>query len=298
MVAMVILAMIMTLFGAMFTSTSQAWLNGEANAERRRHVRAIADFIGTELQGALLPVHDTGGAGTGPAANLQFVINPPLSTLPAAYRHADAFFWQAPLARETSYGDIAAVGYFVKWENDAPLLCRYFVNPSVKTDGVLQPNPLFQIYQNEAPDRWLSPAVVDAVVQPANELAGFKGLFAENVLGIWVRCYGLDGRELPRDFDSRTGYDCTFASASGPVVEKRRLPATVSLSLAQVDSRHAFRVKEVASALRALSQDSGTRDAAQFLKNLQLAAKDRPDLSALLPSVRIYTTQIQLQNAR
>ncbi|MEZ0388275.1 MAG: type II secretion system protein J [Verrucomicrobium sp.] len=295
MLAMVILAMIMTLFGSMFSSTSKAWQSGEDNAQRRRNVRALADFIGSELQGALLPVHDS---TAGARANLQFVINPALSKLSSAYRHADAIFWQAPLARETSFGEIAEVGYFVKWDGGLPMLCRFFVNPSTKVGGVLKPNPQFLIYNDAAPDAWLSTEVVESVVQPASEAAGFKGLFAENVIGLWIRSFGLDGQELPREFDSRTGYDCKLPSAAGPVTEKRRLPATVQVSLAQIDSRDAFRLKPVATEVQALAQSVSTRDATQFLASLQTASTGRTDLSALLPGVRIYTTQIKLLNAR
>lgn len=293
MIAMSILVMIMVLFSSMFTGTSKAWLNGEGNAERRRNVRAIADFIGTELQGALLPIaQSTGGA----PANLQFLINPPVTDLSADYRNADAIFWQAPLARETSFGEICEVGYFVKWENAVPMLCRFFVNPSVKVKNGLIPNEHFLIYED--PDLWVSSQIVGEVVKPADINAGYKGLFAEYVLGLWIRSFGLDGKELPREFDSRDGYQCTFHSAGGIVTETRRLPATVQVSLAQIDSRYASKLKGVADEIRDLTQDVGTRDAAQFLKSLKAEAAGRSELASLLPGIRIYTTQVQLQNAR
>jgi len=302
-VAMTILALILVLFGSVFTATSKAWLSGEGNAERRRNVRAIADFISAELQGALLPVVDPASGGR---ANLQFVINPPSARLSDTYRNADAIFWQAPLARETSFGEIAEVGYFVKWEGAVPMLCRFFVNPSVKVepkDGVegrIVRNPHFLIYDKEYPDAWLSTALVDEVVQPADILKGYKGLFAEYVAGLWIRSYGIDGQELPRSFDSRIGYACTFPGAAGSsgIVERRNLPATVQVSLAQIDSRYAARLALVADEVRALTQAAGTRDASKFMESLQAAAATDSRLKALLPGIRIYTTQVQLQNAR
>ena len=297
MIAMTILAVIMTLFSVMFTGTSKAWLNGEGHAERRRNVRAIADFIGAELQGALVPVAQSTGGGS---ANLQFIINPPVSKLSADYRYADCIFWQAPLARETSFGEIAEVGYFVKWENDVPMLCRFFVNPSVKIDGEQKPNPHFLIYQDTDPDLWMSTEVVSQVVKPADINAGYKGLFAEYVMGLWIRAYGLDGEELPRDYNSRNGYDCEFpvGEEKGRVTEKRRLPAKVQVSLAQIDSRYASRLAQVAGEIKSLTQNGSIRDAAQFLKALEAAAGQRSELKKLLPGIRIYTTQVQLQNAR
>lgn len=293
-IAMTILAMILTLCGSMFTGTSKAWMNGEANAERRRNVRAIADFMGTELQGALLPVQEAGGA----RANLQFVINPPVTTLSSVYRNADAIFWQAPLARDTSLGEVAEVGYFVKWEDGVPILCRFFVNPSTRANGVVTPNPHFLIYQDADPDVWLSTKIVEQVVKPGDIDAGYKGLFAENVLGLWLRSFGLDGQELPREYDSRMGYLCNFGYSGGLLTERRRLPATVQISLAQIDSRHVARLKPVADEVRSLTQEVATRDANQFLERLRTSASGRPELEGLLPGIRIYTTQIQLQNAR
>ena len=87
----------------------------------------------------------------------------------------------APVATETSYGELAEVGYFVKWEGARASLRRLFVNPSrpdsASATGV-SPNENFLIYKNP---RWLSDTLVKAVA-PATPPA-FKGLFADNVVG-------------------------------------------------------------------------------------------------------------------
>ena len=157
MVAISVLMILVLLFSGVFSQVSGAWTNGEGNFERRRSVRALADFIGTELQGALLPVEGIATSGRG---NLQFIVNPPSAQVPAEYRNADAIFWQAPLATETSQGEIAEIGYFVKWDNSSPqgerpVLCRFFVNPSIASGSATTVNPDFLIYDTN-PKAWLS----------------------------------------------------------------------------------------------------------------------------------------------
>ena len=307
MVAVSILAVLVLLFSGVFSQVNSAWTTGEGNAERRRSVRALADFIGTELQSALLPVETIVTNGRG---NLQFVINPPTSQVPDDYRNADAIFWQAPLATETSQGEIAEIGYFVKWEaaagqGERPMLCRFFVNPSVGSGASTVPNPDFLIYDAD-PKRWLSKVTIDKAA-PARKLDGYKGMFAENVLGLWVQCYRLKpalndtatppALELPRAFDSRIGYDLNSKLTTGTgTKDMRYLPGSVRLSLAQLDSRSAARLDPAAGAIKALAKKA--TDASDFLTQFGDQAKSSAPLRALLPGVRIYSTEIQILNAR
>ncbi len=298
MVSISVLMLLVVLFSGVFSQVNNAWSSGQGNFERRRSVRALADFIGTELQGALLPVE---GIVTNGRGNLQFIVNPPSTQVPADYRNADAIFWQAPLATETSRGEIAEIGYFVKWvasppQGERPVLCRFFVNPSVASGNTTTVNPDFLIYDTN-PRAWLSQTLLDKVA-PATKASGYVGMFAENVVGLWVRCYGLDGTESPvakngAKFDSREGYNL---NNSGPVVDPRYLPASVRISLAQVDARSAARLEAAAVSLKALTKSA--KDAPDFLQLLNTQARTSPALAAILPGVRIYTTEIQLLNAR
>ena len=297
MVAIAVLALLVGLLGTLFGQVSRAWITGEGNVERRRNVRALGDYIGAELQGAVLPVEGLAKNGRG---NLQFVINPP--AIGTEFRNSDAIFWQAPLATESTYGDVAEVGYFVKWEAQRPMLCRFFVNPSTGSGSAAAPNTAEFLIYDASPDKWLSDSILNAVVQPANKSQGYKGLLAENVLGLWTRAFGLDGQELApgvgkRTFDSRVGYLSAFETTDAKGAkqqwkEQRYLPATVRVSLAQIDSHYAQRLGPVWETVRDLTKSS--TDAADFLDKLRANAA----LASLLPGVRIYSTEVQLLNAR
>ena len=113
MTSIVILTMLVAMLAGIFHQVSTTWVQGEGNIERRRGARALTDYIGVELQGAMLPAE--GGAVLPGKSNLQFLINPPPGQVPDDCRNADAIFWQAPLATETSFGEIAEIGYFVRW---------------------------------------------------------------------------------------------------------------------------------------------------------------------------------------
>lgn len=298
MVALSVLMVLVLLFSGVFSQVSGAWTNGEGSFERRRNVRALADFIGTELQGAMLPVE---GIVTNGKGNLQFIVNPPSAQVPADFRNADAIFWQAPLATETSQGEIAEIGYFVKWDASSPLgerpvLCRFFVNPSIPSGSKTAVNPDFLIYQTD-PKAWLTQSLLDKVA-PATKASGYVGMFAENVIGLWVRCYGLDGTESPlakngAKFDSREGYDLNKGVTP---VDQRYLPASVRISIAQVDSRSAAHIGAAAASLKALTKSA--KDANDFLTQLNAQAKSSPAVAAILPGIRIYSTEVQLLNAR
>lgn len=293
-ISITVLAMLTALLAQILSSVSNSWIRSRGAAERQRHARAITDFMASELQLALLPVERADASGKG---NLQLVVNP--AQLGSDYRHADAIFWHAPAATETSHGDIAAVGYFVKWFDGGtrPILCRFFANPSQRVDGELQPNPCFRVYDAN-PDAWLDPqAVVDQVVQPTNKILGYRGHFAENIIGLWVQCYGTDGQALPRDYNSREGYLPT-SSVSPNSQEPKYLPGSVKISLALVDSAHAPRLAAAAAPLRSLTQSPGIRDAGAFLTQVQSDARTSPTLAALLPGLRTYAVEVRLQNAR
>lgn len=298
MVSIAVLSVLVMMLTSAFNAASRAWILGEGNTERQRSARALADFIGAELQGALIPVEAKSVADGG---NLQFVINPVTGGMDE-YQNADAIFWQAPLATESSFGDVAEIGYFVKWDQTAgltpkPVLCRFFVNPSIRdTSGTLGPNPDFLVYDQRA-SAWLTNELVEKLASATKE-SGYAGLFAENVVGLWVRAYGLDGQELQKPFDSRTGYTNNFKVGARSWTEQRYLPAKVKVSLAQIDSTHANRLAPVWQQIRDLTRDTSILDAADFLERLRASADATPALRALLPGIRIYSTDVYLENGR
>jgi prepilin-type N-terminal cleavage/methylation domain-containing protein len=302
-VSVSVLALIVVVLTGMFDQTSRIWSQGESSNARRRSARAVADFIAADLRGAAIPVSGRETSGRG---NLQFVVNP--SQISANYRFPHTFFWQAPVASDTSLGDLAEVGYFIRWVGDSgkvrPVLCRFFVNPSRTQGGAVVVNPDYLIY-SATPTEWLSDELLERVA-PADQASGYLGLMAEDVLGLWVRCYGLNGNELP-NFDSRSGYthEYTYTRYDGGGASTvnasvpRYLPARVEVSLVQLDSKVANRLLEWSgnvAGLQSLVSDPAIQDAAGFVAKVQ--SRTDPLSRQLIPGLRTAQATVYLDNAR
>lgn len=264
MVAVMVLAVMVLLLVQVLNHTSAAWTSGQAQADRRQSARAVGDAIAQELQGALLPLDPAD------QKSLQFTLNSP--SVPAAYRHADTLFWQAPIATHRQYGDVAEVGYFLKWDetnpgHPRPLLCRFFVNP---TDTVN-----YAIIQK--PDQWLvsdtqgRTGILDRVAPADNQgTNGYAGLFAENVIGFWVRCYDQNG-VVSKVYDSR---------ATGT------LPRTVKVFLVLAGPTGLARLGRVPNYTAAGTGDEPDLEA--FIAALPASIRE---------TARPYVTEVRLQNA-
>jgi prepilin-type N-terminal cleavage/methylation domain-containing protein len=289
-VATAVLCLLVVLLFQIANQTSSTWILNEGQIERRENGRAILSSITAEMQGALLS-----SAGR---SDLQFIVNP--SHLAADRKNNSAVFWQAPIATDRRLGDIAEVGYFVKWDISAPAspkaqLCRLFINPVDPTSPVLKANPLFLIY--EKPNEWAVAEVLDQVA-PADKQSSYAGLFSENVLGLWIRCLAPDGQTITKtasglpfptgSFDSRQGY--TWA---GGVQSANSLPAAVEIGIALIDTRAANRIKDT-SLLAIQTAVRSHPTAASFVEAIRELAVFQPVRS----SIRSYTTTVYLETAR
>lgn len=290
-VSLVVLALLVVLLASMLDRVSQAWMEGEGRSRRNQSGRAISDLMRKELQGALLPIQIDNVTG------LQFVVNPPL---PADYQNRDSIFWQAPVAATSEFGDVAAVGYFVAWDGLEPQLRRFYASlTQTSPAGVVTADPNFRIY--DAPTDWINAAILEAAC-PADAANDYRGLFAENVVGFWVRCLDPEGNPITQDasgasfsdgFDSRRGY--RYANASGPTVIKPAcaLPAVVEISLALVDARYAQRI-DAALKANIIAGTSRSETASEFVDDVQTNAA----FEAIRPGLRAYTTRVFLRNSR
>ena len=265
-VSTAVLMLLVVIMSQMTRSIASSWTAGSGNSERRQNVRALADFIGQELRSATIPVNASAAA-----PNLQFVLNPAAVTA----RYPSALFWQAPVATDSSAGDLAEIGYFVRWVTSGSVpraqLCRFFVN---------QGDPNYLIDTNAA---WVTDALLQAVA-PADSASGYVGLFADNVIGFWARCLQSDGTEIAAAnalYDSRVTHT---------------LPASVEISLVLIDGPSASRMTTaLQSQLVALSSGSSSAvNAADFLKKIQAD----PGLKSISPGARAYTSRIFLENSR
>lgn len=239
-VAMAVLCLVLITLVGVANSAGKMWSQGESLNQHRQRARAVLDFMAKELRVAALPA-DAG------RNSLQLVI----TNLGTAGN--DAIFWQAPIATETSQGDLAEVGYFVRWDGTQGNLCRFFVNPSDTSN--------YLIYRR--PADWVNADVLQTNA-PADKANKYRGLFLENIVGLWVQA-------ATNTYDSR---------------QSNSLPSTVTISLALLDSSTARRVSNP-SDLIALRQSSDS--ATNFVANLP---------PSLRPGASIVTTVVRLKNAR
>lgn len=257
-VATALLAFISLMLMEMLNRTSSLWTQGQAQSDRRQSARSVADVVSRELQPALMPVDPAD------QTSLQFLLNP--TAVPANLRNPDALFWQAPIASDRSWGDVAEIGYFLKWDGTTPgsprpLFCRFFVNPTDKDNYLIL----------KSPASWLTSDIIDKVA-PANSLAsGYAGLFAENVIGFWARCFDKDGKCL-NAYDSRV---------------QKVLPRTVKIYLVLVGPAGLARLNQVPDYGAAGTGDEPDLEA--FISALPLGVRS---------TARPFITEVYLQNAQ
>lgn len=306
-VGMAILALMVVLLGGVVSNVSSTWIQAESKNDRLQRFRSFADLVTNELQMALLPVNRDD------KRNLQFIVNP--SQLSSDYLCSDAFFWQAPCAGDQAYGDVAEIGYFVKWNNVKPgrpqaQLCRFytFAQPA---------NPNFLIYKQTAGIEWLSDSILQAVA-PADAANAYEGLIAENVVALFVECRDAYGKPITRaydggtfqstinGFDSRQGYidskgtkSPDYTTLTGEKAPLCVLPASVHLSFVLLDSHSAERIqpnqKDALLDLgRALSAKNPKGDAGDFITE----ARANPSLATLASGLRAFETEVLMLNGR
>jgi uncharacterized protein (TIGR02599 family) len=270
-VSIAILSILVLLLCGILNQISTSWTQIRAQIDRRQNGETILGLIYSDLRVALLPENrmDTN--------SLQFMVDPVGLLTTPGYLYPHAVFWQGPIATNTTNGNIAEVGYFIRWDttttpsNPRATLCRFFVNPS---------DANYLIYSN--PANWLTPAtssgsILDAVA-PANLANNYQGWFADNVIVLWVRCLDANGMPITQtasalghqtdskttnySFDSRQGYLASNAGGATPTyitktayydpgmkVEaiQSALPSTVEIAIVLIDSQTANHVTAVPS---------------------------------------------------
>jgi len=266
------------------SAVANTWSSSNGRTERRQNGRAVVDFIGRELRGAALPAGTLAIAGR---PNLQFVLNPNVNPGIGDYENPSALFWQAPLATETSQGDMATIGYFVRWTGRQASLCRLFVNPSDTAGN-------YQVYNSAQINNWVTKTVLDQAA-PATSNTGYVGLFADNVIGFWARCFDSGGNLISTSgtFDSNTGYTPKDSAGNvlSPVVAPA-LPTSVEISVVLLDSRAATQVTTgMVSTIQQLVKQSAS--AADFMSTLPANTALRP----LFSGASAHTLRVYLENA-
>jgi hypothetical protein len=284
-VASAVLGLLLVLLAQVSGMVANTWTDGQGRAERRQNGRALVDFVGRELRAASLPVN----SGTTPdVPNLQFVLNP--SSVGQEFRNSSCLFWQAPIGTSTVQGDMAVIGYFVKWDSTGlyprASLCRFFANPG---------EPGHRIYKSDSVNSWVSTELLTTET-PATQATGYRGLFAENVVGFWARCLDAQGNAVTNSvntgFDSRQGYSGKDASGETVSYVAPVLPTSVEVSIVLLSSRAASKMtSQLQTSLIQLTRNS--TDADDCMTRLQA------DLTTYRPILQGATThklRVYLEN--
>ncbi len=256
-----VLSILFVLLLGILNQLSGTFTEIRAQVYRHQNGQAILGLIASDLRVAMLPQNRMD------KNSLELLVDPPSLLTAGNYLYPHAIFWQAPIASNTTNGNIAEVGYFIRWDtttypnNPRASLCRLFVNPG---------DPNYLIYSTT--QSWLTPTILD------NEAPGttspYQGWFADNVIGLWVRCLDANGVPITQtaagvgqqatcqttnySFDSRLGYLSSNAGGSSPAyipkyayydpgskqnVIAGALPSTIEIAIVLLDSQAALRLK-------------------------------------------------------
>ena len=309
-VATAILSLMVVVLAGLASQAGKIWGNVNAQGQRRSTGRAMLQFIVRDLEMAAAQPPFPSSTN---AANLQFIANVSTNAnnatcIPAGLLNPHAAFWQAPVGNNKTKGDIAEIGYFVRWDTNQPsvpraTLCRFLVEPG---------NTNFVIYNSASgtATNWLDPAILSAVA-PATKEMSYKGWFAENVIALWIRCLDVNGNAITANasgtavnngygFDSRQGYRYTNSASLLITQRPPALPAAVDVALVTVDPRTASKITpEIQASIQALCATANAPanfwggksvpgSVAYFMDQLPTQIK---------PGTQVFTTRAYLKNA-
>jgi len=306
-VAISVLSILLVLLTQVAGSVADTWAKGNSRADRRQNGRSLVDFIAREVRSASLPVAQPREPSTTTAAgaviaipDLNFVLNP--ATVSAQFKYPHALFWQAPVANDMKRGDLATVGYFIRWDETGTtpkaMLCRLFLNPG---------DAQYNVYKTYA--GWISDTLLNAAAKADNSPApdgmpnAYRGLFADNVVAFWANCLDASGKvidgvaatdtnDMSKTFDSRFDYTGFNTANTAQIFKAPVLPHSVEVSFVLVDARTAVLfTPSIATSLKSLA--TSTTDANDYIG----ALSDDPSLKQIYQGATAHKLRIYLDNA-
>lgn len=245
--AMAVLTLVMLIMAGLSEQIGRVWSKGLSQNQHRNRARSALTFMGRELRQAYVSPDTTDTA-------LQLIINPAKVT--SNFPHS--IFWQAPVATDTTNGNLAEVGYFIRRDGTRANLCRMLVNPK---------DPSYLIYDKSDPTKWITDDILNTVA-PASKATQYRGLFLENVLGLWVQAYNKDGT--------------AYSGDSRLTTPANQLPAYVKISLVFLDETSAKR----ATSNVPLATASDTPDS--FINNLPTPLKAGASVATFTVALKNY----------
>ena len=234
-VASALFIMLLTLLLSVMNNTTSISSKAIAQIEATRIARESLDLIGHDIASASLPWSRTS------TNSLEFLVN--------SSNYYNSMFWQAPLARDSTNGNLAIVGYFVLRDVQADAresrfqLRRVYIEPD-STNGD------YTIYSNPS---WITASTYTdfgPATAAADNTNAIKGWVADGILGMWVRCLDKSGGVIAGPYDSRSAkYGATNWTNSYPSsYPYSRLPAFVEVALVCVSPREVVRITNFTAA--------------------------------------------------
>lgn len=241
-VAMAVLTLLTVLLMGIMSQMVRLSQSTQSRAERLEKAGTALEMITRDLTAAIMPVDPTR------SDTLQLKLNPP--ELEGLYQSPGAIFFQAPLAANQSQGDIAEIGYFIKWssppgETPNAKLCRFSVDPA-DSDS----------YLIESGQPWITASLLEQ--KAGGDVPGYDGLVSEGVIALWIRCLDAEGH-----------YHYTWNSRSQ---SPKRLPVAIEIALVVIDNRTAVKLESIPT-FRPTTADKFEEDISFFLNNLPNSIK-------------------------
>jgi len=270
MVATAIFSFMMLLLMSLVSQSSGIWQQTNGDQQKRESARILLQLIGRDLEGAVIP--PSGSVNS----NLDFQLNPTISG--GNYLNPAAAFWQTTIAGTgTTNGDIEDVGYFVNWVvvdgRAHGVLCRLAIPAS-------DPNSIFSAPM--FPIRTWSQSLLNNYAPGLNDtsmgsLNAYKGLLAENILGLWITLY-----------NSTNG---VIASAAAPYDSRTtpQRPAYADVTVVVIDPAVAGHLSS-AAAITNCYVGAALTNANAFVANL-------PASGGIRAGAQVFTTRFQIQGS-
>jgi type II secretory pathway component PulJ len=289
MVAAALFILILSILSGVISSVTSMSSQATARLDAVRQGREIFDLIQKDLSQML-----TANFALGSNSTPQFLVNPAAALFPVADRNPTAFFWQAPIARDRSAGNLAIVGYFVHRPSATQSqLRRILIEPSDTMNYNLY-SGLTNVSTN-----WLTPSVA-AQFSGSGSSAGStnadRGWVANGVLGLWVRCLDANGNVITKNgsgtdvgwaFNSRAGFR-SGTTAADKIIRTgvNAFPAFVDVGIVCVAAREADRISSL-PAIPPGSPETFHNDINAYLTNVQAVNPRLKTVTALTRRFRV-----------
>lgn len=319
--AITIFSLIAVMIFTIISNTANITSSTTARLDTTRVARECFDLIGNDLRVLPPPYNNRIAYTLNPSLDLtktssiqMLLNNPGTGSTPSGienYSYPHSIFWQAPLARNKNYGNLAVVGYYLLRDlqanpkNTRLQLRRLYVEPEVPAD----PPPAsanYLIYDQAnawCPSALLKKFAPDTLAEDNSN--GQKGWVADGVLAMWIRCLDSRGQPIvtkadgaaitpPYSYNSRDSYRYSDTSLSPaairyPESQSAALPSYIEVALVCIAPKDMVRITSLPTA--------SATNPANFYDEVEIFTKGARSMNPGVKSIesfyrkfRIYST--------